>query len=81
MNTDADTHKLLEDIRDTQREHLAEYRRVTQQLLEMQQRAITRQEQFRLIYTRIVALGGVLIAVLLGLLVYLLVRWSHYLFR
>ena len=81
MNTDDDTHKLLADIRDTQREHLAEYRRVTQQLLEMQQRAITRQEQFRLIYTRIVALGGVLIAVLLGLLVYLLVHWSHYLFR
>jgi hypothetical protein len=26
-------------------------------------------------------LGGVLVAALLSLLVYLLVRWSHYLFR
>jgi hypothetical protein len=37
------THELLEQIREAQREHLAEYRRVTQQGLELQQRAVARQ--------------------------------------
>jgi cytochrome c-type biogenesis protein CcmH/NrfG len=72
---------LLEEIRDTQREHLAEYRRVTQQSLELQQRAVSRQEQVSLLYRRIVLVGGVLVAALLTLLAYLLVRWSRYLFR
>ena len=39
------------------------------------------QEQVGAIYKRIVLLGGVMVAALLALLVYLLVRWSHYLFR
>ena len=81
MEADGHTQKLLEEIRDVQREHLAEYRRVTQQLLELQQRALARQEQVGLIYKRIVLIGGILVAALLTLLVYLLVRWSHYLFR
>ena len=81
MEPDDDTHKLLQDIRDTQREHLAEYRRVTQQSLELQQRAVARQEQISQIYKRVVLIGGVLVAALLGLLLYLLVRWSHHLFR
>ena len=81
MEADEHTHRLLEEIRDAQREHLAEYRRVTRQSLELQQRAVARQEQISLIYKRIVLLGGLLVAVLLGLLLYLLVRWSHHLFR
>jgi len=32
--------KLLREIRDTQREHLAEYKSVTQRSLELQQRAV-----------------------------------------
>ncbi len=81
MEPDEHTHKLLEEIRDAQREYVAEYRRVTQQALELQQRAVARQEQVSLIYKRVVLLGGVLVAALLGLLLHLLVRWSHYLFR
>jgi hypothetical protein len=81
MEADEHTHRLLEEIRDSQREYLAEYRRVTQQSLGLQQRAVARQEQVSLIYKRIVLLGGVLVAGLLGLLLYLLVRWSAYLFR
>jgi cytochrome c-type biogenesis protein CcmH/NrfG len=81
MDADDQTRKLLEEIRDAQREHLAEYRRVTQQSLELQQRAVARQEQVGVIYKRIVLLGGIMVAALLTLLVYLLVRWSHYLFR
>jgi type VI protein secretion system component VasF len=73
--------RLLEEIRDTQREQLAEYRRVTQHSLELQQRAVARQEQVILIYKRVVLLGAVLVALLLGLLGYLLVHWSRYLFH
>jgi len=81
MEADEHTHRLLEEIRDAQREHLAEYRRVTRQSLELQQRAVARQEQISLIYKRIVLLGSVLVAGLLSLLLYLLVRWSPYLLR
>ena len=81
MGPDDDTQKLLVEIRDAQREYLAEYRRVTKQSLELQQRAVARQEQVSQIYKRVVLLGGVLVAALLGLLLYLLVRWSHHLFR
>jgi ferric-dicitrate binding protein FerR (iron transport regulator) len=75
------THELLEQIRDAQREHLAEYRRVTQQSLDLQQRAVERQQELGRLYRRVVLVGGVAVAVLLALLLYLLVRWSPYLFR
>ena len=81
MGPDDRTHRLLEEIRDAQREHLAEFRRVTQQSLELQQRAVGRQQELGRLYRRIVALGGGLVVVLMALLLYLLVRWSHYLFR
>jgi ferric-dicitrate binding protein FerR (iron transport regulator) len=80
-NDDERTHKLLEEIRDAQREHLAEYRRVTQQSLELQQSAVARQQEIGRLYRRIVLLGGGLVVVLMVLLAYLLVHWSRYLFR
>ncbi len=64
-----------------QREHLAEYRRVTQQLLEVQNRALDRQKQIGGLYRRVVLAAGTLVAVLVVLLAYLLVRWSPLLFR
>jgi ferric-dicitrate binding protein FerR (iron transport regulator) len=72
--------QLLKEIRDTQREHLAEYRRVTERSLELQQRAVARQEQMANVYRRLLIVGGGLVAALLALLVYLLARWSRYLF-
>jgi CHASE3 domain sensor protein len=72
--------RLLQEIRDTQREHLAEYRRVTERSLELQQRAVTRQEQFGNLYRRILAVGGGMVAILLVLLLYVLIRWSRPLF-
>ena len=81
MGPDDRTHRLLEEIRDAQREHLTEFRRVTQQSLELQQRAVGRQQELGRLYRRIVALGGGLVVILMALLLYLLVRWSHYLFR
>ncbi len=81
MEPDDQILKLLQEIRDTEREHLAEYKRVTQQLLEIQQRAAARQEHAARTYKRIGSLSGGLVAVLLILLVYLLVHWWSYLFR
>jgi ferric-dicitrate binding protein FerR (iron transport regulator) len=72
--------QLLRDIRDAQREHLAEYRRVAERSLELQQRAVARQEQISHLSRRLLLGGGILMAALLTLLVYLLVRWSRYLF-
>jgi len=79
-NESDEIRQLLREIRDTQREQLAEYRRVTERSLELQQRAVARQEQLGGLYRRLMAIGGVLVAALLFLLVYLLVKWSRYLF-
>ena len=75
-----DIRQLLREIRDAQREQLAEYRRVTERSLELQHRAVARQEQIGHLYRRLVVVGGVMMAALLVLLVYLLVKWSRYLF-
>ena len=72
--------QLLREIRDAQREQLAEYRRVTERSLELQQRAVARQEQIGHLYRRLVGVGGVMVVALLVLLVYLLVKRSRYLF-
>jgi cytochrome c-type biogenesis protein CcmH/NrfG len=80
MNDGDEIRQLLREIRDAQREQLAEYRRVAERSLELQQRAVARQEQFGHLYRRMTAVGGVLVAVLLILLVYLLAKWSRYLF-
>jgi type VI protein secretion system component VasF len=72
--------QLLQDIRDAQREHLVEYRRVAERSLELQQRAVARQEQIARLSRRLALVGGILVAALLSLLVYLLARWSRQLF-
>lgn len=81
MDDGDDIRQLLREIRDAQREQLAEYRKVTERSLELQQRAVARQEQIGLLYRRMVLVGGILVAALLALLFYLLARWSRYLFR
>jgi len=78
--TDDEVRQLLRDIRDAQREQLAEYRRVTERSLELQQRAVTRQEQLGQVYRRLMAVAGIVVALLLVLLVYILVKWWRYLF-
>lgn len=79
MEADNEVRRLLQEIRDVQREQLAEYQRVTRQSLELQQRAVARQEQLGGIYKKVVLIGAALVVPLLILLVYLLVRWSPYL--
>ena len=77
---DEEIRQLLREIRDAQREQLAEYRRVTERSLELQQRAVGRQDQLGQLYRRLVLAGGTIFVLLLVLLVYLLARWSSHLF-
>jgi ferric-dicitrate binding protein FerR (iron transport regulator) len=86
MDSDDEIKKLLRDIRDAQQEHGAEYRRVTERLVTLQERAVAQQEQLSGLYRRLVRVGGGLVAVLLALLLflvliyYLLSGWSRNLF-
>jgi CHASE3 domain sensor protein len=86
MEGDDEIKHLLRELRDVQREQLAESRGVTERSLELQQRAIAQQEELRYLYRRLVLAGGGLVAVLLALLIYLvliyylLAGWSRYLF-
>jgi CHASE3 domain sensor protein len=79
MDTD-EIGRLLKASLDTQREHLAEYRPVTERSLDLQQRAVARQEQMVQVYRKLLIIGGGLVSILLMLLVYLLIRYSRQLF-
>jgi hypothetical protein len=81
MSDNERTITLLEEIRDLQKESLTEYRRVTQQSLDMQREAVKRQQQMAGLYRRVLLVGVLLVVPLLGLLLYLLAHWSNRLFR
>jgi len=86
MECDDEIGWVLREIRDAQREQTAESRALMAQSIAIQQRAVTQQESLRLLYRRLVVVGGSLVAVLLALLIYLvliyhlLAGWSRYLF-
>ena len=63
---------LLVEIRDIQREHLEEYRSVTQESLELQRKAVKRQEQIGRLYQRVVAVGALVVIGMVLFLVYLI---------
>ncbi len=63
--------ELLVEIRDLQREALAEYKSVTNRSLELQQKAVNRQEDLGRLYRRVVFGGIPLIFALVFLLIYL----------
>ena len=67
---ESDELKLLTEIRDAQREHLAEYRKVTQESLALQKQAVARQEQIVKLYRRVVLAGGAVILLVLIFLFY-----------
>ena len=80
MESDGRIEKLLEEIRDAERAHLAEYRRVTKESLDLQRIAVQRQRELGRTYTTVIGLGGGLALALMLLLAFLLVRWGHRLF-
>jgi len=72
-----ETRQLLIEIRDLQRESLSEYRRVTQRSLDLQQQAVTRQEQISRLYRRVIVAGLALIIVIILLVIYLLEKLPY----
>ncbi len=79
MESNDGIRTLLEEIRDVERDHLAEYRRVTERSLSLQEAAVARQEQAAKLYRRVVTLSAVLIsALVLAVFVYLgLMLWPR----
>ena len=74
MQEPEETTKILEEIRDIQRDHLTQYREVTKRSLELQQQAVTRQEQLGKVYMRVVLAGAGLVAFVVILIFYLLTK-------
>jgi cytochrome c-type biogenesis protein CcmH/NrfG len=72
MQESQEIKELLTEIRNTQREHLDEYKRAAQRSLELQQQAVNRQEQIGRLYKRIVFSGALLIVFIIVLIIYLL---------
>ncbi|MGH8221819.1 MAG: hypothetical protein ACREQZ_02485 [Woeseiaceae bacterium] len=65
MDSADEIKRLLAEIRDAQREHLAEYRRMAERSVALQERAVARQEQVSRIYKAALLVGGFLVLSLL----------------
>jgi tRNA nucleotidyltransferase (CCA-adding enzyme) len=74
MDGDAGIQKVLEEIRDTLREQVAEYKRVEQQSLDLQRRANERQDQVGSLYKQYVAIVGAVAVGILALITFLYLR-------
>ncbi|HJS51485.1 MAG TPA: hypothetical protein VJ781_06260 [Pyrinomonadaceae bacterium] len=72
MEDQGRVENLLEEIRDLQREQLEEYKRVTGQSLDMQKRAVDRQEQVSKIYRIALIVSAIVIAGIIAMIFYLL---------
>lgn len=77
MKESDEIKELLGAIRDTQREHLLEYKRIAERALELQARSVKRQEQIGNLYRRIVVVGLALIIFVVALIVYVLARLTR----
>ena len=72
MRDSDEIKELLTELRDVQREHLNEYRKVTQQSLDLQRQAVARQEQLGHLYRRVLTAGAALIVFIVIVIIYLL---------
>ena len=72
MEDQSRVEKLLEEIRDAQRESLEEYKRVTSQSLELQQKAVNRQEQLGKTYRIALIASAILVIGIVILIFYVL---------
>lgn len=66
---DDDDRAVLREIRDLQRESFAEYKRVTERSLALQEKAVARQEQVARLYQRVVAVLAALVVAGIAFLV------------
>ena len=76
MEESSKIKELLVELRDVQREHLAEYRKVTQRSLELQQEAVTRQHQIGNLYRRVIIACAILVVFVVAAILYLMSKLS-----
>ena len=62
-------------IRDTQREHLAEYRKAAERSVALQEEALERQRNVVALYKRWMVAGALVIVPLVGLVLYIVWRY------
>lgn len=74
MEDQSRVETLLEEIRDVQRESLVEYKRVTSQSLELQQKAVNRQEQLGKTY-RIALIASALLVIGIVILIFYVLQF------
>lgn len=72
MNEPDEISELLREIRDIQTEHLNEYKRVTQRSLELQERAVERQEKLSTLYVRVILASAILVLGIVSVIIYLI---------
>lgn len=72
MNEPDEISELLREIRDIQTEHLNEYKRVTQRSLELQERAVKRQEKLSTLYVRVILASAILVLGIVSVIIYLI---------
>jgi len=72
MNEPDEISELLREIRDIQTEHLNEYKRVTQRSLELQERAVERQEKLSTLYVRVIIASAILVLGIVSVIIYLI---------
>lgn len=72
MNEPDEISELLREIRDIQTEHLNEYKRVTQRSLELQERAVKRQEKLSSLYVRVILASAILVLGIVAVIIYLI---------
>lgn len=78
MESNDDIRRLLEEIRDTQREHLAEYRKAAERSVALQEEAVERQRKQVALYRWVVLVGALLVVVIGVILFDLLGLLSSY---
>jgi hypothetical protein len=71
---DNETHAILREIRDLQQQHLAEYKRVAERSISLQEKAVARQEHFTVLYRRVLMVAGVVVTAGLALIAYVFSR-------
>ena len=72
MNEPDEISELLRAIRDIHTEHLNEYKRVTQRSLELQERAVERQEKIGRLYVRVILASAILVLGIIAVIIYVI---------
>ena len=72
MNEPDEISEMLREIRDIHTEHLNEYKRVTQRSLELQERAVERQEKIGRLYVRVILASAILVLGIIAVIIYVI---------